>query len=286
MTRAANMQALTNDVKREFPGVVVYGIGDKAHQARESGHNEDDTPGSKPELEDSDNRPEHRAIDIMLGPAFSKADADALVARLLADPKARARLYYVIWNGYIWSRSNGWKKTRYTGSDQHRDHVHGSGWAANDEDATSWPAVAKEDDDMGTLTGEQAVWLEKVARMADQFLNADLGMKVGKTPTPLHQVLRHIAWPIINGPSGSGAYLAAWMAKVGDEVGVDADELAAITAAAREGAAAAADELIAAVTAKLPDDPASLSREQLVDAVAEGVRDAFAGGLAQGQASE
>ncbi|MDG4762376.1 hypothetical protein [Micromonospora sp. WMMD710] len=142
MTRAANMQALTDDVKRQWPGVVVYGIGDAAHKASASGHNEDDTPGSRPELEDADNRPEHRAIDIMLGPKFTKADADALVARLVADPKARARLYYVIWNGYIWSRSNGWRKTKYTGADQHTGHVHASGWAADDENAGPWPAVA------------------------------------------------------------------------------------------------------------------------------------------------
>jgi len=155
VSRAANMQALTDDVKRRWPGVVVYGIGDTAHQSRASGHNEDDTPGSKPELEDSDNRPEHRAIDVMLGPAFTRADADALVARLVADPAARARLYYVIWNGYIWSRSNGWRKTKYTGSDQHTDHVHASGWAADDENTASWPAVAGEDDDMSAKAEAQ-----------------------------------------------------------------------------------------------------------------------------------
>ncbi|MCZ7376555.1 hypothetical protein [Micromonospora sp. WMMC250] len=143
MARAANMQALTNDVRRQWPGVVVYGIGDKAHQSRASDHNEDDTTGSKAAQSDPDGRPEHRAIDIMLGKAFTKADADALVARLVADPRARARLFYIIWNGYIWSRSNGWKKTKYTGSDQHRDHVHISGLAADDENTASWPAVAK-----------------------------------------------------------------------------------------------------------------------------------------------
>jgi len=284
VTRAANMQALTRDIKRQWPGVVVYGVGDEAHQTRASDHNEDDTAGSKAAQSDPDGRPEHRAIDVMLGPAFTRADADALVARVLADPKARARLYGVIWHGSQWWRSNGWAEQARI-SDPHNDHIHFSGHAADDENTASWPAVAEEDD-MGTLTGEQARWLEKAATLADQMLNPELGMKVGKTPTPLHQVLRHIAWPIINGPAGSGAYLAAWMAKVGDEVGVDADELAAITAAAREGAAAAADELIAAVVAKLPDDLAGLSREQLVAAVADGVRDAFADGLAQGQASE
>ncbi|MET8265931.1 hypothetical protein ABZU92_18285 [Micromonospora arida] len=169
MARAANMQALTNDVKREFPGVVVYGIGDDAHKKNKSGHNEDDTPGSKPELEDSDSRPEHRAIDIMLGKAFTKADADALVDRLVADPKARARLYYVIWNGYIWSRSNGWRGTKYTGSDQHRDHVHASGWAADDENTASWPAVAIKTVEVPDMTPDQAKQLTRIETMLSRL---------------------------------------------------------------------------------------------------------------------
>lgn len=139
--RAANMQALTNDVKRKYPGVTVYGIGDAAHKLSPSGHNEDDTPGSKPELEDADRNPEHRAIDIMLGSSFTRASADSLVAALLADPSARSRMYYIIWNGYEWSRSSGWVKKKYYGSDQHTDHVHVSGWAADDENAAGWPAV-------------------------------------------------------------------------------------------------------------------------------------------------
>ena len=137
------MQAFTVAVQAEYPGVTVYGKGDAAHAAGVSGHNEDDTSGVKAELQDADTVPEHRAVDVMLGKAFSKAQADALVARLLADPAARARLYYIIWNGYIWSRSTGWTKRKYNGSDQHTNHVHLSGWAADDENAAGWPAVGK-----------------------------------------------------------------------------------------------------------------------------------------------
>lgn len=134
--RAANMQVLTNELKREYPGVVIYGIGDAAHKLRPSGHNEDDTPGSKPELTDSDSKPEHRAIDVMIGPAFNANDANALVSLLIT--KHRTRLYYIIWNGHIWSRSNGWVRRVYTGSDKHTNHVHTSGWAADDENTATW----------------------------------------------------------------------------------------------------------------------------------------------------
>lgn len=139
--RAANMQALTDDAKAAHPGVVVYGKGDEAHALRTSDHNEDDTPGSKAAQTDSDTRPEHRAIDIMLGPAFSKTDAELLVAALVGSAGARARLYYVIFNRSIWSRSNGWVRADYDGDDPHTDHVHVSGWAADDENTAGWPEV-------------------------------------------------------------------------------------------------------------------------------------------------
>lgn len=138
--RAANLQALTDDIERRWPGVVIYGIGDASHQAGVSDHNEDDMPARNAAQSDPDTRPEHRAIDVMLGPAFTKADADGLVERLVADPLARRRLFYIIWNGRIWSRSDGWVPQAF-GGDPHRDHPHISGWAADDENAAPWPAV-------------------------------------------------------------------------------------------------------------------------------------------------
>ncbi|MGW3888881.1 peptidoglycan-binding domain-containing protein [Micromonospora chokoriensis] len=163
MARAANMQALTNDVKRQWSGVVVYGIGDTAHKARASDHNEDDTSGSKAAQSDPDGRAEHRAIDIMIGPKFTKADADALVARVLADPKARARLYGVIWHGSQWWRSNGWVRQART-SDPHNDHIHFSGHAADDENTAGWPAVG------GTSTATGG-WESMFSKLGDKGEN-------------------------------------------------------------------------------------------------------------------
>lgn len=138
--RAKNMQALTNDIAREFPGVVIYGIGDDAHKKQISGHNEDDTPGVRAELQDADNVPEHRAIDVMLGPHFSANQAEALVKRILSDQAARNRLYYIIWNHREWSRTNGWKQVPHE-DDPHTDHVHFSGWVDDDDDTAGWPDV-------------------------------------------------------------------------------------------------------------------------------------------------
>lgn len=137
--RSLNMQSLTNDMKRRWPGMTIYGKGDLAHQSHESGHNEDDTPGSKPEMTDADNTPEHRAIDCMVTAGFTKAEAAALVLRVVNDAPSQRRLIYVIWQDGIWSRDSGWHRQPYTG-DFH-SHVHFSGDAADDENAASWPIV-------------------------------------------------------------------------------------------------------------------------------------------------
>lgn len=145
------MQALTDAVKRRYPGVVIYGIGNEEHQLHASDHNEDDTAGSRPAQTDADSTKEHRALDIMLGPAFTKAQAYQLIADLLGDPAARARLKYIIFDGYIWSASNGWVREEFDG-DPHRDHPHISGKASDDENAAGWPAVDKgKEEDMGVL---------------------------------------------------------------------------------------------------------------------------------------
>lgn len=171
--RARNMQALTEAIRRRHPGVVIYGIGDAAHQLRASDHNEDDTPGSKAAQSDADNRPEHRAIDVMLGPAFSKADADRLVADLVGDPASRARLFNIIWNGGIWSRSWGWARRTF-GGDPHRDHPHISGLAADDENAAGWPAVDGGGTDMFCRHGDTG---EHVRRLQYQLGNVSPTIK-------------------------------------------------------------------------------------------------------------
>lgn len=139
--RARNMQALTEAIMLCYPGTTIYGIGDAGHRLEVSDHNEDDTPGVRAEQSDSDNIPEHRAIDVMHGSTFTDAQASALVARLLADPSARTRLKYIIHDHKIWERSNGWGVENYSGDDPHTNHVHFSGLASNDEDYSGWAAV-------------------------------------------------------------------------------------------------------------------------------------------------
>lgn len=134
--RAKNMQKLTDEIKAKRPGVVIYGIGDDAHKTRISDHNEDDTEGVRAAQSDDDNIPEHRAIDVMLGSHFNRSDALDLISDLTTFN--RSRLQYVIFDGSIWRRTNEYAREKYDGDDQHENHVHVSGRAANDADESSW----------------------------------------------------------------------------------------------------------------------------------------------------
>lgn len=170
--RSTNMVVLTADVKALHPGVTVYGVGDAAHKLSPSGHNEDDTRGSRPEQEDPDSKPEHRAIDIMLGKALSYAAAWSIVTALVTLKINTDRLYYVIFDGWIWRRNGGWKREVYTGRDKHRDHIHVSGNWPDDENANHWtlrvsarPAAPSPGEDfidmrgiVGNLAGRATLW--------------------------------------------------------------------------------------------------------------------------------
>ena len=168
--RARNMQRLTDQLKARYPGVVIYGVGDDDHKRRPSAHNEDDTPGSLPDQQDADNVPEHRAIDVMVGPAFSRGQANEVVRDLVTYPANRARLTYVIFDGYIWSANNSpaWSRQPFT-SDPHRDHPHVNGRASDDENGADWilgaatvPEHPEGDEDMkpilGRLLPASTVW--------------------------------------------------------------------------------------------------------------------------------
>lgn len=92
--------------KKAFDG----SIGDQAHAARSSEHNPDRDPDPMP-------RGFVSALDITKD---SAAQMEALRKALIADP----RVWYVIHDGTIWSRTYGFKPRKYTGSNPHREHLH------------------------------------------------------------------------------------------------------------------------------------------------------------------
>lgn len=167
--RSKNMVVLTNQVKAARPGTTIYGIGNDAHKKEVSGHNEDDTAGVRAEDQDSDNIPEHRALDFMIGSNFSKTDANHLVADLVSDPENRKRLLYVIHDHKIWSASRNWAVRDYDGSNPHTDHVHASGEADDDDNEKPW--------NLPRLTGTAAPKPPSAPKPGQLEVDGELGPK-------------------------------------------------------------------------------------------------------------
>lgn len=138
---SASIASLRAAILAVWPGTVIGGIGDTAHQAEVSDHNPDDTPGVKAAQTDPDSRPEWRALDVMLGPTFNRDDGHALVRSLIGDRTAQGRLFCVIFDRLFIGRSTRWDAVPYEGSDPHTGHVHISGWAGDDENGADWPTV-------------------------------------------------------------------------------------------------------------------------------------------------
>jgi len=135
-------------------------IGDRAHQLERSGHNPDDTAGSLPESEDGDRDPEVRALDVdkdLDGPSTPHVVMQGILDEIIRTPEDSRRLDYIIFNGRIAVRNEGWVWRRYYGTNQHGEHAHLSGNPAYDHDNSPWRSISggemQLDDKIGPGTG-------------------------------------------------------------------------------------------------------------------------------------
>jgi hypothetical protein len=102
--------------------------GDKAHQEETSGHNPDDTPGSKPEWNgDPDNIPEVRAEDIDSDLRDPDVSAQELVDHVRKLPGIANELRYIIYWEKMYHERDNFEPTPYTGASKHHEHIHFSG---------------------------------------------------------------------------------------------------------------------------------------------------------------
>ncbi len=110
---APSLIRLMEDVDAKYPKrskVHDGSIGDASHAARTSDHNPD---------RDADDLPRGyvSAVDITKD---SAAMAKFLLTELIGDE----RVWYVIHDGFIYSRTHGWAKREYDGPNPHTHHLH------------------------------------------------------------------------------------------------------------------------------------------------------------------
>lgn len=114
-----SLDVLRDQLRAKYPGVVIYWIGDEEHRQRKSDHN--------PEADGSVD-----AIDVMIGPHFSKTQAQNLFNTL--HEWMDYRIANVIFDRHIFSTTVHPGIIRNFDGDPHTDHVHIS---RNDIDESS-----------------------------------------------------------------------------------------------------------------------------------------------------
>ena len=134
---AHSLDNLQTEINKKYPKRPTGSdgtIGDPAHSSRKSDHN----PNSRGSV---------NAIDI----TYPGVDAKELIEAVKRHPSSS----YVIFNGSIYSRTYGWKKQKYTGTNPHKTHIHISilqtkkaeesnvGWYPSKKKLPPYPGKAK-----------------------------------------------------------------------------------------------------------------------------------------------
>ena len=138
---APSLVTLRKEVDARWPGRSRASdgvIGDALHAARTNSHNPVGA-GNGPRV---GTRGAVHAIDI----TSSGIDVQALLSAVVGDP----RVWYVIHDGRIWSRSTGWAATAHQG-DPHTTHIH-----VNLREDSQSAAVAAENDTRAWFGGRSA----------------------------------------------------------------------------------------------------------------------------------
>jgi hypothetical protein len=145
-TLAGNLDCRSDHVRNQYPGITIYAIGDQSHQTEASDHN-------------PDSRGVVHAIDVM---TYSNiARGNEIVEWCLADT---TDLEYVIFNYKIWTRSGGWRRESYYGSNPHTDHPHlsgkhgSTGWSPGTGTGYDTAAEAYRPAGMGDDVSASEVW--------------------------------------------------------------------------------------------------------------------------------
>lgn len=138
----ANVQNVTAQFNSRFPHRDKTSdgtIGNEAHKLHPSGHNPDDTPGSKPAWDgDPDNVPEVRDKDIDSDLGEPGTTMQMVVDHLRRLPNLSNVCRYLIFNHRMYHSRDNFEPTIYTGESPHEEHLHYEGqWSqAADNNST------------------------------------------------------------------------------------------------------------------------------------------------------
>ena len=202
-------------------------IGDAAHQASQSDHNDDEV-GNVP-IRDADRQHEGHALDIDVNlrtPGLSMAAVvQFLLRRCPSGPERRLR--YIIFNRRIWSASSGWKQQRYTGANAHDKHAHFSASyeTAREASTASWHL----EDIPVALTAADKKWISaEIAKQVKASIDDIWAFNIGTaTGTPSQRA----AGAIVTTNVRTGALANDQVPKLADAVEQISSQLEEIRAA-------------------------------------------------------
>lgn len=142
-------------------------IGDTAHQASVSDHNDDEI-GRVP-IKDADSKHEVHALDLTADLREPGLTMEMVVQHVLSRCRSGAekRLRYMIYRRRIWRASNEWRQEAYDGDSPHTEHAHFSASYETklEADASSW----KLEDIPVALTSADKNWItQQIDARADQ----------------------------------------------------------------------------------------------------------------------
>ena len=229
-TLAGNLEKIEAICKADFPGLVVFAIGDQAHQAEHSDHN-------------PDSRGVVHAIDLMFQNDTNFDGGAPKTLDWLLTPGVRVSLEYVIHDRSIWSVGSGWQRRNYLGTDPHTNHIHVSGKhgsvGENAATGTGYSLAAEKMTPVGTPLGDDMPLTQADANLVVATLVKDKNFQA-------------LIWrvnalvdngPVEDGPTkGEANALAAAVAKIPTTAAPAAPaDIAAIAKAVNDDAAARLD---------------------------------------------
>ncbi len=167
------------------------GIGDAAHRTRKSGHNPDDTPGSKPTWDgDNDNLPEWRAWDCDANLNVPGVSARTLVNHIRRLPRVGEVIRFMISDGKIYEASNGFEPEDYNGDNPHTGHIHFEGQRTNAADNNTTFDFRLEEIPVALTDGDKA-WISAEIK---RHVNALVTPADQPDPTVKTTPVGHHAW--------------------------------------------------------------------------------------------